>query len=150
MQRDNLEIRIATRKPWKNSTKKIINDMNHMKTGTQKAKENSKSQRKKNLEKVNEKKDARRDALVARVLVFIPRARNSSRKLRAYMDVPGKLNWLIYIYTHTHTHTQIVPYERRSAIIHNERVSSTYSERRNQSCVSPFPQRTTDRMKSIR
>jgi hypothetical protein len=26
----------------------------------------------------------------ARVLVFIPRAGNSSRKLRAYKDVPGK------------------------------------------------------------
>lgn len=41
-------------------------------------------------EKVNEKKDGRRDALAARVWVFIPRAGNSSRKLRACMDVPGK------------------------------------------------------------
>jgi hypothetical protein len=50
--------------------------------------------REKRKEKVNEKKDAQGKkkgvALEARVLVFIPRARNSSRKPRAYMDVPGK------------------------------------------------------------
>jgi hypothetical protein len=44
----------------------------------------------KRKEKLNEKKGARRDRLVARVLVSIPRARNSSRKLRTYTDVPGK------------------------------------------------------------
>jgi hypothetical protein len=32
----------------------------------------------------------------SRVLVFIPRARNSSRKLRGCMYVPGKWNWLMY------------------------------------------------------
>jgi hypothetical protein len=42
----------------------------------------------KRKEKLNEKKT--QDGLVARVLVSIPRARNSSRKLRAYSDVPGK------------------------------------------------------------
>lgn len=68
---------------------------NSLKTSTHIQKEsNMMEKREKRKEKVNEKKDAQGKkkgvALEARVLVFIPRARNSSRKPRAYMDVPGK------------------------------------------------------------
>jgi hypothetical protein len=65
---------------------------NLLKTSTHTRKETTRNMMKeeKRKEKVNEKKGARRDALVARVLVFIPRARNSSTKLRAYTDVRGK------------------------------------------------------------